>query len=153
MLGAAQLNSLAAACRKAGNGMEKELVDGIQNAAKGLDAAIRANIPPTMPRGYEPVLAAGLQVKIGRQTSGVIVKVTAKGHKGLRDLPRIDAGLLRHPVYGRMRRTRRGWRPNPWVGQAVKPGVVTKPFNELEPKVLDELGKAVERIAQQIAGS
>lgn len=152
ILGGEQLDALAKACRKAGNGFEKDLVDGIQRAAKDLEPAIQRNIPPTMPKGYEPVLSASLRVRIARRSSGVLITVDAKGRRGLRELGTIDKGVLRHPVYGRMRRTRRGWRPNPWAAQAVKPKVVTEPFGKLEPKILDELGKVVDALARKVAG-
>lgn len=152
VLGAAQLTTLAKNARAAGKDVEKDLVDGLVRAVKPLHPAILRNIGPTMPKGYEPVLSASLRVRVARRSSGVIVTVDAKARKGSRALPAIDKGVLKHPVYGRMRRTRRGWRPNPWVSQRVKPGVVTEPFNKLEPKILDEIGNVIEGIARKVAG-
>jgi hypothetical protein len=164
VLGGAQLTALAAACRAAGKDVEKELVDGLDRAVKPLEPAIQANIGPTMPAGYEETLSRSLRIRIARRASGLRITAEAKGRKGLRDLPRMDRGALRHPVYGRMHR--RVWsktKPrqripggqlvaNPWVSQRIKPGVVTEPFERLEPKMLDEIGKAMDRIAQKVAG-
>ena len=64
-------------------------------------------------RGGLAGIVAGAQLDVAEDTAGDRVSVTVRATSGLVSLGPINAGDLRHPVYGGRR----------WVGQRVRPGV------------------------------
>ena len=108
----------------------------VKEMAKGLKAdigqaarpAFRAASLEYLPRRNgcgEYVAKSRVTVKVrrGTGTAGVSIDMTRKKKTkgGFSDLPRIDAGSLRHPVYGQRSR---------WALQKVKPGFVTTGLSE-----------------------
>lgn len=91
-------------------------------------AAIRAEALGTLPRSgglNEWVAAAKITTStpIGPKFTGVTIRDRSKGH----DLKSIDAGVVRHRVYGK-------WRKNT-PAQNVPPGFFTRPVVKLAPAV------------------
>lgn len=99
-----------------------------------------------MPRGYEQVLARSLQFRMSLQTTywaAITLTTSAKGQSRGRKIRPMDKGVLRHPVYGRYRRTKRGRMPNPWVSQPIRPGFWSRPVREHKPRIQRELSKVI----------
>ena len=120
----------------------------LRRAVEPLQDAIRAEVEPTMPKGYEPVLLSSLKFKVqinARYFSSVTLTTTAGGKAKKREIRALDKGLLRHPVYGRFRvshRTR-SFIPNPWVAQKVRPGFWSRPVREAAPRIRRELVRVI----------
>lgn len=141
--GAAQLAALAAALKAAGNkGLQRELSKGINSALKPLKAAVAQSALAKLPSsGGLAARAAGIPVRTRRNANGV--RVVASGRGGMKNVKALDAGSVRHPVFGR----------NAWVSQSVTPGFWTEPTEALAPEVRAELMKAIDAVAKQIEGS
>lgn len=85
----------------------------------------------------------------GRYTGvSITMRKNKSGSSKQRDLVNLDAGSLRHPVFGRPDRTRKQWT---WVNQKVPAGFWTTPMRAQAPAaqralmpVLDEVIKQVE---------
>lgn len=122
---AQNIGAVAAAVRAMGddrsivNEMAKTLKRDVGAIARpAFKAAALAGLPRRNRLG-EYVAASRLTVKVKRGANNAAVGLAMtrkKKTKGkMSDLPRIDAGKLRHPSWGGM----------PWVMQRVKPGFVT----------------------------
>jgi len=129
-------------------GLGKQMSKGLLAAGRPLRREIRTEIPKAMPSGYAPVLSKSLrfrqQVKTGRKDARVTIRVHADGQQERRDLPALNRGRLRHPVYGRRR--------HPWVNQKVRAGVVDRPIDRLAPEIRRQMNAVVDYVADQITG-
>jgi hypothetical protein len=89
--------------------------------------------------GYAGVMARSVRAKAKTRTNklSALISVTiyAAGQKENRDIVRVDAGVIRHPVFGRSRKTRRGRQANPWAVTSTRAGFVSRPIDRLEPEV------------------
>jgi hypothetical protein len=145
---ASQFGALAKSLKAAGEkGLQRELNKAVRNAVAPLKAAVQESARTTLPRhgGLADRVAAAAVPRSRRQNSskGVGLRVTATGRKGMKNLQALDAGKVRHPVYGR----------DAWVAQSVTPGFWSKPLEELAPKARAELEAAMQRIANQVGRS
>lgn len=135
---------------------------GLQKAARPLKPAIQASAVRVLPKrgGYGPLMSASVrlrtQARERRGSASVHITVWAKGKTDKRDVARINAGMLRHPVFGRTRRLKRHakWRAtsksNPWVAQKVRRGFVDRPVDQLTPDVVREMHAVVDWVADVI---
>jgi hypothetical protein len=106
--------SAAAALRAA----QDDVRDAVGDVARSLPDGLRRTFPDAarsmLPRrGGLADIVASAQLDVTQDTAGDRVSVTVRATSGLVSLGPINAGDLRHPVWG----TRR------WVGQRVRPGV------------------------------
>lgn len=144
-------------------GLGKGLAAGLRLAATPLRPSVLAEVGPTMPKGYEETLSRSLTfrttVRSFKYTARVTWRVYGDGRDERRDVPALNRGTLRHPVYGRTRRVRRHsvYRatsiPNPWVSQQVKAGFVDRPLRQLGPAVRREMDKVIDQVAAKITRS
>lgn len=144
-------------------GLGKGMAAGLRLAAGQLKPAVLAEIPKVMPRqgGYAEALSKSLQFRIAVRDFKHVARVTwrtyGNGQKERRDVPRLNAGVLRHPVYGRTRKLRHHARhratsmANPWVAQTVTPGFVDRPVDQLGPEVRRQMQVVIDQVAAKIA--
>lgn len=130
--------------KKVQSATRRELV----KVVRPLQDEIGDEVGPSMPKGYEQVLAKSLQHRISVKTTywaSVSLTTTAKGKKDKRKIGAIDKGILRHPVYGRHRvsHKQRRFIKNPWVDQPVKPGFWTRPVENSAPRIRRELTRVI----------
>lgn len=159
--GGAQLHTLRQTLRDIGDqGLGKQMSRGLRQAGQKFPPEVRTEVPKAMPSGYAPTLSKSLRfrtaVKETRHTARVQFRVYGDGRKERRDVPRLNAGVLRHPVFGRSRPLKNHARykatsmPNPWVAQKVRKGFVDRPVDRLAPEVAREMRQVVDWVAQQI---
>jgi hypothetical protein len=72
-------------------------------------------------------------------TKGVGIKFVGNG-KSVKSLKDIDAGRLRHPVFGNRKK---------WVQQSVTPGFFTGPIEDDVPRIRAAMVKAMEKTANE----
>lgn len=132
--GAATLKRVAEQMRAEGNkGLAKEMSKALAEAVEPVKTSIAAEADQVMPDrgGYREAFSRSLRFRMSRRTSGreasVMLRTYADGTKERRDIDALEAGQLRHPIYGRSRRIRIGPRagtaqPNPWAVTAIRPG-------------------------------
>lgn len=134
-------------------GMGKDLGKGLRKAAKPLRPAIQTQAAARLPKrggyaaGMSKSVRARTTVREDRLSALISVTIYSAGRKERRDIVKVDAGTLRHPVFGRSRRLRRGVRagtriPNPWAVTSVPVGFVSDPIDEVGPRVV-KAGRAV----------
>lgn len=139
----------------------KELRKGILDAVPELKDAVRADAAAYLPDRYAAELVPSLRMSTSSSLTGdqvtVRISVTARGKGGhARQVGEVEAGRLKHPVYGRTRPLKRHWKykatsmANPWVTQAVKPGFGTKPMLAKRPAVRKQIEAAVDRVLDKI---
>lgn len=148
MAGAAGLDKVVHDLRRLGNrGLGQQMAKGFRAATNPLRKDITAEVPKAMPSGYAPALAKSLRfrqsVQSGRTTARVLLRVHADGQRERRDLPALNQGILRHPVYGNRNR---------WVAQRVRRGVVDRPVDRLGPEIRRQMDAVVAYVADQLKG-
>lgn len=147
MTGPANLYSVRQALKQVGaTGLGRQMDAGFKAAVKPLGPEIVAEVPKAMPSGYAPVLSRSLTFRLAsrtaRQSTELRYRVYGDGQTERRDVPALNKGLLRHPVYGRRRKA--------WVAQKVRPGFVDVPFKRLEPKVRKEMLAVLDSVTAQL---
>jgi hypothetical protein len=149
------LTSVRKALKELGDkGLGKEMSRGLSRAVLPLRREIRAEAKKKMPSGYGPLLSKSLrfrqQVKSGRRDAHVTERVHGDGKKERRDVLRLNEGILRHPVFGRSRPTRRGRRSNPWAAQKVDAGFITDPADRLQPQIGNAMRAVLDEVADKL---
>lgn len=129
-----------AGCKSAGDkGLMREVRKDIRSSGKAAGRQVPAEAPEYLPDSYAAELAATMKITTSVTATGVRLKGRASTPGGKsRQLSKLDAGQLRHPLYGR----RLYWYP-----QAVTPGFWTLTLMARK----DELGRAVKRAMDRVA--
>lgn len=155
--GQAQLRKLAAHIRAEGDkGLGRELARALDKTVEPVKKAIAESASRTMPSGYAPTLTRSLRhrrtLRAAARQASIRLATFAAGDKERRDLPALEAGNLRHPVFGRSRRTRKGRKANPWAVTKIRPGFhargIEKAGDEAEKQVLAVLDDYAERLTK-----
>lgn len=134
--------SAAAALRAA----QDDVRDAVRDVARTLPDNLRRAFPDVarsmLPRrGGLADLVAGAQLNVVEDTAGDRVGVTVTASHGRVSLGPINAGDLRHPVWG----TRR------WVGQRVRPGVWDRACETAKQGKDGELREQLQDVARDTA--
>jgi len=117
--GTNQLGQVARAARLADANMPKSIKRKLAKMGPKAKKVVQGTARATLPKrsGLAEVVANAMQVRVksdtGLTTAGVTLEYTAKGKGENRDIPAMNNGIVRHPVYGRR---------TAWVAQRVTPG-------------------------------
>lgn len=144
--GSADLFSFAAALHHAGaKDLSAELGRGLRSAADIVVVEIKkphgAYFPGAYARTFDSDLSVKPEVRAVSANRITVVAVGKSGPKG-RDVRALNAGRLRHPVFGRRR--------SPWVTQVVRPGWFSDPVERATPAALRAIDAAMGRVAAKI---
>lgn len=131
----------------------------LRKASKPVQVAIAAAFADTLPQrgGYRATATKSMRfratVQATTRTGRVRIIAFAVGEKERRDLPRINKGELRHPVFGRSRTVRgRGRVPNPWATTKVPARFfdrgTAKAADDAETQLIEVLDGFAERLAK-----
>lgn len=150
-----ELSALGHRLREAGDsGLMKELTKGLRDGIKPLSKTIRDWSPRYTPRDYEITFAKSLRFRTKVNTRGTTAAVdfvvTAMGKANPRKIKEINAGMLRHPVHGRYRRTRHGRKKNPWVAQRIRAGFFDEPVEDDQDFIREQMHAAMARVTAKI---
>jgi hypothetical protein len=141
------------ASRQAGDVIAKEVQDHTKDY-----------IPANFEHRFDTAFVAKVEVRLIASRRITIV-FYARGKTVNRDIKAINAGRLRKPVHGRMRRLTAGGihvppqnrdrivgdrYKNPWVVQTIRPGLVDEPAKRATPRARKKIEDAIERVSQQI---
>ena len=144
--GAEKLAVLAGELRAAGEegkGFRRQLLAQIRLAAAPAPEAVKQSAESTLPHagGLNDWIASS-KFAVRTRLTGRSVGVRIVGTKGSHDLEAIDAGNVRHPVWGR------------WVKgvptQQVTPGFFTKPLEKSEPRMTFAVLSAIKAIGREL---
>lgn len=162
--GSARLHQVAKQVRATGDkGMAREMGRALARTTVPVQRSIAAEADRTMPEsgGYRQVLSKSLRHKTSQRTGGRSATVRlityADGTGERRDIESLEAGDLRHPVYGRSRRIRRGVRAgtvqaNPWAVTKIRAGFHERGTRDAADQAVAELGTVLDDFAQRLAG-
>lgn len=149
--GGRDLYTVSRALKKIGDkGLGKQMGKALQDASRELRPAIKKSAAQLMPHsgGYAAVLSKSLRfrqtVQMGRTTARVLFKVHADGRKERRDVPSLNRGRLRKPLYGNR---------NHWYTQRVRPGFVDRPVDRAAPDIARRMNAVVDYVADQIGAA
>lgn len=143
---------LANDLRRAGDReLQRELGRGLDQAVAVVRREVAAAAPRALPDRYAAVLVPSLDVRGRRSQLKLRIQVSARGRSDDRDLPRIERGELRHPVYGRYRRGRGGRTTvNPWATTTVQRHWVARSFDRVADDITHHLAAAVDAVAARL---
>lgn len=157
--GGAKLRAVAAEIKALGDkGLGKQMSAALRQAAKPVQAAIRTEIDDVMPSrgGYRATISKTLRfrtaVKTSTRQSAFVLTTYADGTSQRRDIVALNAGRLRHPVYGRSRTTRHGRQPNPWSATRIRAGFFDRGTAKAAAAAEEEMGKVLDEFRDQLAG-
>lgn len=128
-----------------GKELKAELRKGLRNAAKPLGGKAKAGLGQYMPSGYTPVLKRAFRVTVRIGLSGnpsVTLVGKAKGRRKMREIKALDAGVLRHPVFGNRQ---------VWVAQKIQPGFWSDPMRAGGPEVREQILGVIADVNAKIA--
>ena len=136
--GAEQLKVLAKRLKDAGDKeLKKELSQGIRQAMEPVKSAVRQSALDTLPqRGGLARRVAKTQLRTARSARGI--RLVGKSSDSIR---RMNAGTVRHPVFGNR---------DVWVDQKIPSGWWDRPTQASAARVRLELLKTMDRIAKKI---
>lgn len=148
LTGGAQLHDVRRKLKDIGDkGLGKQMGKALREVTQPLRKEIRAEVPRAMPSGYAPTLSKSLQfrqsVRETRHTARVEFRVYAKGQREKRDVPALNRGRLRKPLFGNRSR---------WYDQKVRVGFVDRPVDRLGPDIKRQMNAVIDTIADQIKG-
>jgi prophage DNA circulation protein len=142
--GAEQLEAVGRRLKgAAGAPLRRELLKGIRTGAKGTVQAIRDEARSTLPQsgGLAALVAGGqfgVRTRLTGQSAGVRIVGSSRSVRALRQL---NAGRLRHPVYGNR---------NVWVSQGVEPGFFDRPIEKDVPTIRAAVDRAMSDVSRKI---
>jgi hypothetical protein len=140
--GAAELRYVARLVeRQRVRGLKTELSRAHREAFAPLQPAVKAQAAATLPSGYAPTMSRSVKVSARRSGLTTYAIVFARGRAEERDVRRVNAGELRHPLFGL-----RGH----WFATGVAPGFVDRPVADLGEAIATKSLDALERIGQEI---
>lgn len=129
----------------ADQGLGRQMGRQLRAAAAPLDPAVRREAVTAMPSGYWPTLSRSLRfrtaVRDTAYTSEVTVRVYGDGRRQKRQVPALNRGRLRHPLYGNRRH---------WFDQRVRPGFVDRPADRILPDAARRMQAVIDYVADQI---
>ena len=145
--GSAELRHVAALLRKAhAVDLEKELKASQRAAVRPLSREIKAEAALLLPKrgGYAGTMSRAIRVttSVGLGRGTLTARIFARGKKELRDVAAVNAGRIRHPLFGQR---------SHWYVTSAVPGFVDRPVARLIDRVRDEALDGVDRVLQKIA--
>jgi hypothetical protein len=144
--GGAELRYVAGRLRKAAaRDLTRELRAGQRQAFRPLEPEIKLEAAATLPGAYGPLMARAVKVSLRRSAGAVYAaRIYARGRAAKRDVRAVNAGTLRHPLFGN--RTR-------WFTTRVRRGFVDRPADRVMDRVLEESAQAAQKVLTSIARS
>lgn len=159
VIGAANLHKVAAHIRAEGRkDLAREMGRALSKAADPIKQGIRTSAAETMPKrgGHQETLDKSLKFRLDRKQSTNAASVSlityAEGKSERRDVTALEAGKLRHPVFGRYRMGHGGRRiANPWTVTKIRSGFHKRGTAKAMDETVKEMIHVVEDLAKRLA--
>lgn len=146
--GAATLHRVAARMRAQGNkDLSKGMSAALSRAIEPVRVSINAEADAAMPSGYKDLLTGSLRHRTSRRTSNnqarVILTTYADGKAERREIRSLEAGKLRHPLFGRKKR---------WYVTSIRPGFHERGTENAAEESRDAMIGVVREYAAKLVG-
>jgi len=159
--GSAELRRLAAQIRAQGDkGLGREMGEGLRKAAAPVETSIRTEFGKLPSRGgYSALFSKSLRFRTSLRTAGrqasFRLLTFADGTHERRDIKALEGGRLRHPVYGRSSRVKKGVRagtiiPHAWSVTTVKGGFHRRGTDHAADAAEREMSKVLDDFASRL---
>lgn len=157
--GGAKLAVVAQHYRAVGDrGLGRQMSKALTDVTKPLQRDIRDEADRTMPvrGGYRATVARSLRfrtsVSTAARSASVRLITYADGKSERRDVVALDAGRLRHPVFGRS--GRRGGRrvARPWATTSIRAGFYARPTRDAGDKVARQMHGVLDALYTELKG-
>lgn len=140
---ARELAQLGRQLKEAPKELRKELLAEIRKEGKPAVEDVKRQTDDHLPRrgGLAERVARqsyGVRTRLAGRSAGVRIQGTGRTVRALRS---IDAGSLRHPVFGNR---------DVWVSQSVRPGFFTEPLENDAPRFRRAIEKAIARTSNEV---
>jgi len=137
--GQKELAALAAGLHKAAATFQNDMLTSVADAVKPLQSSVPRSALSTLPkRGGLAKRVAASRYSIQRR--GNIIRFATTNAYNIKQM---DAGTVRHPVYGNRAK---------WVSQSVPPSWWTKPITQETPRIVRDMQREMQRIVNRIGG-
>jgi hypothetical protein len=143
--GQAELEATAARLAREARRFQRRISGATKDAVQNTYRPVLIGmVPQFMPGGYAPELARDLRtaVTVGLGSGRVSVRVSAPtGGKFGREVRQLEAGSLRHPLFGN-----RGF----WYRQRVRRGFASVPLRATRPHIVGRINAELRDIARDV---
>ena len=143
--GQRELDEAAARLAKEARRFQRRISEATRDAVRNTyRPTLVGMVPQFMPGGYAPVLARDLRVAttVSLAAGRVSVRVSAPtGGKFGREVRQLEAGSLRHPLFGN-----RGF----WYRQRVRRGFASVPLRAVRPHIVGRINAELRDIARDV---
>lgn len=154
--GADKLRRLAQHIEAEGNkGLGRQMSAALKRASTPLQESLRAEYTKLPARGgYAGTFAKSLRfrtaTRTGSRNASFRLLTFADGTSERRDITALEKGVLRHPVFGRSRNTRRGRVASPWAVTRIRGGYHKRGTDKAANKVESEMVKVLDELASNL---
>lgn len=127
--------------------LDKNVQKGLQKSAPKIMRKVDASIGKRLPHrgGYAETMLRSMRYEARINKKGMTFTAWAVGKVSRRDLPAVNKGQVRHPVFGR--------RKAEWKVTRIRPGAVSDPLRHEAPRIVArEVQKALDDTADFIEG-
>lgn len=143
--GQRELDATAARLAKEARRFQRRVSQATKDAVQRSYRPVLVGMTPTfMPNRYAAVLSPDLRVAttVSLAAGRVTARVTAPtGGKSGREVTRLEAGVLSHPLFGN-----RGW----WYRQRVRRGFASQPLRAIKPQIVRDINQELAKIARDV---
>lgn len=122
--------------------VQKALADSAKKITRKVDVSVVKRFPHS--GGLAKTMLSAMRYQARIHAKGMELKAWAVGKRGPRELPEMNRGRIRHPLFGNR---------DHWYVTRIRPGVVSDPLRNEAPRILaKELEKALNATADYIEG-
>jgi len=145
----AELRYVAAKLRKAAaRDLTRELRQAYRKSVRPLQREIKEEAIAVLPKrgAYNITMSKAVKTSVlgGLGRRALTVRVYARGKGEERDVRAVNAGIVRHPLFGHRKH---------WYVTRVRRGFVDRAFDRVQDRILHDAADAAEKVLQEIARS
>lgn len=160
--GQRQLRELAKRIQDQGDkGLGREMAAALRKVSKPVQASVEAEYETGLPKrgGYVNTFTKSIKwrtaLRGGARSASFRLTIFGDGAHEKRDIKALEAGRLRHPVFGRSRRIKVGNRKgtiitNPWALTTVRGGYFERGTDSAADKVEAEMSKVLDEFTNRL---
>lgn len=145
--GQASARALSARLDVAPKVLDANTKKALQRSAPKIVRKVDASVGKRLPHrgGYAETMLKSLRYEARIKGKGMTLSVWADGKISRRDLPAVNRGVIRHPVFGR--------RKDKWEVTRIRPGAVTDPLRHEAPRIIvREIAKGLQDTGHFVEG-